>query len=87
VVAAWDRKSSFFSPKTFKMALPEPGTFPLASGPHALAVAATKGAVDSDRNRIVFDSRRVGDSARPGAGPRGSDRQPVDVAERPIIIR
>jgi hypothetical protein len=87
VVAAWDRKSGFFSPKTFKMALPEPGAFPLASGPHALAVASSKGAVDSDLNRIVFDSRRVGNAAQPDDARKGPDREPVDVAERPIIIR
>jgi len=87
VVAAWDRKSGFFSPKTFKMALPPPGTFPLATGPHAMAVASSKGAVDSDLNRIVFNSQRVGNAAAPSPDRKGSDRQPVDVAERPIIIR
>lgn len=88
IVAAWDRKSGFFSPKTFKMALPAPGAFPLASGPHALAVASNKSAVQSDLNRIVFDSQRTGDAPDGTAVARkGSDRPIVDVAERPIIIK
>jgi hypothetical protein len=97
-VSAWDRRSGFFNPKTFKMALPERDVFPLASGPHALAAASSRKAVQSDLNRIVFDSRRTG--AAPGssgpergapepsiAGRNGAGRARADVAERPIIIR
>ncbi|MDR3620036.1 MAG: hypothetical protein P4L85_11855 [Paludisphaera borealis] len=88
VVAAWDRKAGFFSPKTFKMALPEPDTFPLASGPHVLAVVSSRSADQSTLNRIVFDSQRTGDAAdRPTVARKGSDRPAVDVAERPIIIK
>ena len=68
VVAAWDRKSGFFSPKTFKMVLPEPDTFPLASGPHALAAASNRKAPQSDLNRIVFESQRTG-AATESAAP------------------
>jgi len=98
VVSAWDRKSGFFSPKTFKMALPGPDTFPLASGPHALAAASGKNAAQSDLNRIVFDSRRTGDSPEPSGPDRdapersiarrnGAGRSTADASDRPIIIR
>jgi hypothetical protein len=89
VVAVWDRKSSVFSPKTFKMALPKPGTFPLSSGPHALAVAgANRSAVESDLNRIVFESQRAGEAPdRPALARKGSDRPSVDASERTIVIK
>lgn len=80
VVEVWDRKSGFMDQKVFKMASPRPGTFPLASGPHALEAAGrTRSANDSDLNRIVFKSERVGDAA--------STSSPKQVAERPIVIK
>ena len=98
VVSAWDRKSGFFNPRTFTMALPGPDEFPLASGPHVLAAASNRKATQSVLNRIVFDSRRT------GAGPDSSDPEPnapersvarrngvgrstADDSDRPIIIR
>ena len=44
------------------MALPEPGVFPLTSGIHALEVSGRGGAsLDSEQNRIVFQTKRVGE--------------------------
>ena len=80
VVDVFDRKSGFLDQKQFKMAAPEPGVFPLASGTHALeATGRTRSTHDSDLNRIVFRSERVGDSS--------SGDSPKQVAERPIVIK
>ena len=87
VVEVWDRKGILFERRELKMALPEPGVFPLASGTHALEVSGRSGSeLDSERNRIVLQSRRVGDSpARRGGDSRTDD--PRRVAERPIVIK
>jgi hypothetical protein len=88
-VEVWDRKGGFFERKDLKMALSEPGVFPLASGTHALEVEGRSGR-DSDLNLIVFESRRVGDAgAEKGPRPAGkpSDDSPSVLAERPIIIK
>jgi hypothetical protein len=80
VVEVWDRKGGFVDQKAFKMASPEPGVFPLASGTHALeATGRTRSTHDSDLNRIVFKTERVGDAS--------SSDSPKQVAERPILIK
>jgi hypothetical protein len=87
VVEVWDRKSGLMDRKELKMALPEPGVFPLASGTHALEVSGRGGAsLDSELNRIVFQTQRVADSP----SQRGGDSRPENpqqVAERPIVIK
>ena len=87
VVEVWDRRSILFERRELKMALPEPGVFPLASGTHALGVSGRSGSeLDSELNRIVLQSQRVGDSpARRGGDYRTDD--PKQVAERPIVIK
>ena len=87
VVEVWDRKGILFERRELKMALPEPGVFPLASGTHALEVSGRSGSeLDSELNRIVLQSQRVGDSqARRGGDYRTDD--PRQVAERPIVIK
>lgn len=87
VVEVWDRKGVLFDRKELKMALSEPGVFPLGSGTHALAVSGRSGSgLDSELNRIVLQSQRVGDSqARRGGDSRPDD--PKQVAERPIVIK
>jgi hypothetical protein len=87
VVDVWDRKGILFDRKELKMALPEPGVFPLASGTHALGVSGRGGSeLDSELNRIVLQSQRVGDSqSRRGGDSRTDD--PRQVAERPIVIK
>jgi hypothetical protein len=80
LVEVWDRKSGVFDQKQFKMAAPEPGVFPLASGTHALeASGRSRSTQDSDLNRIVFKSERVGGTS--------SGDSPKQVAERPIVIK
>jgi hypothetical protein len=87
VVQVWDRKSFLFDKRELKMALPEPGVFPLTTGTHALAVASRGGSsLDSDQNRIVFQTERL--SAAPtqrSGGSRSADA--TQVAERPIVIK
>jgi hypothetical protein len=79
IVDVWDRRGGLLEPREFKMALPEPGEFPLTTGAHALEISRPRQSVhDSDRNSIVLHSERVGDSPRPGAH---------EVAERPIVIK
>jgi hypothetical protein len=80
VVEVWDRKSGLFEQKEFKMASPEPGVFPLASGVHALeSIGRSRPSRDSDLNRIAFKSERVGEPSR--------EESPKQVAERPIVIK
>jgi hypothetical protein len=79
MVDVWDRRGGLTEPREFKMALPEPGTFPLTSGAHALEITRPRQSMhDSDRNSIVLQSERVRDSTRPAAQV---------VAERPIVIK
>ena len=87
IVEVWDRKGILFERRELKMALPEPGVFPLASGTHALEVSGRSGSeLDSELNRIVLHSQRVGDSqARRGGESRTDD--PRRVAERAIVIK
>ena len=87
VVDVWDRKGGFFDRRELKMALPEPGVFPLASGTHALEVKGSDGTkLDSAVNRIVFQTVRVGDSGKQReSGSRVEN--PREVAERPIVIK
>jgi hypothetical protein len=80
VVDVWDRRSGLFDQKEFKMASPEPGVFPLASGVHSLeSTGRARPTRDSDLNRIAFKSERVGDSSL--------EDSPKQVAERPIVIK
>ncbi|HMF35375.1 MAG TPA: hypothetical protein VKF17_01995 [Isosphaeraceae bacterium] len=86
VVEVWDRRSILFERRELKMALPEPGVFPLASGTHALGVSGRSGSeLDSELNRIVLQSQRVGDSQARRGDSRTDD--PKQVAERPIVIK
>jgi hypothetical protein len=87
VVEVWDRKGILFDRRELKMALSEPGVFPLASGTHALEVTGRSGPeLESELNRIVLQSQRGGDSqARRGGDSRSND--PAQVAERPIVIK
>jgi hypothetical protein len=79
IVDIWDRKGGLLEPREFKLALPEPGEFPLASGAHALEITRPRHSEhDSDRNSIVLKSERVGDSMRHAA---------PQVAARPIVIK
>ena len=95
VVEVWDRRGGFLESKALKMALPEPGAFPLTSGVHALEVTGRSGpSLDSDCNRIVFETQHLGESRRRRQGDsttrRSQDsrvRAPQDVAERPVIIK
>jgi hypothetical protein len=87
VVEVWDRDGTLFERRELKMALPEPGVFPLASGTHALEVVSRDGLnLNSDQNRIVFQSQRL-------AAPQNQharevrDGTPQDIAERPIVIK
>jgi hypothetical protein len=60
-IEVWDRKGILFDRRELKMALPQPGTFPLASGTYALAVSGRGGReLDSELNRIVLQSDRLG---------------------------
>ena len=87
VVEVWDRKGILFERRELKMALPEPGVFPLASGTHALEVSGRSGSeLDSELNRIVLQSQRVGDSPAHRGGDYRTD-DPKQVAERPIVIK
>jgi len=87
VVEVWDRKGILFDRRELKMALPEPGVFPLASGTHALGVSGRSGSeLDSELNRIVLQSQRVGDSQARRGGDSPTD-DPKQVAERPIVIK
>ncbi len=87
VVEVWDRKGILFDRRELKMSLPEPGVFPLASGTHALAVSGRSGSeLDSEQNRIVLQSQRVGDAqASRNSNSRSGD--PDQIAERPIVIK
>jgi hypothetical protein len=86
-VEVWDRKGILFDRRELKMALSEPGIFPLASGIHALAVSGRSGSeLDSELNRIVLQSQRVADSQARRGGNSRSD-VPDQVAERPIVIK
>lgn len=87
VVDVWDRKGGLFDRKELKMSLPEPGTFPLASGVHPLEVKGRDGAsLDSEHNHIVFQTARVSDSTKQRAGETRADN-PREIAERPIVIK
>jgi hypothetical protein len=80
VVDVWDRRSGLFDQKEFRMASPEPGVFPLASGVHALeSTGRSRPTRDSDLNCIAFKSERMGDSS--------PEESPKQVAERPIVIK
>jgi hypothetical protein len=87
VLEVWDRRGILFDRRELKMALSEPGVFPLATGTHALAISGRDGsAQDSELNRIVLQSQRVGESqVHRGANSRSNDSD--QVAERPIIIK
>jgi len=95
VVEVWDRRGGFLESKELKMALPEPGVFPLTSGVHALEVRGRSGpSLDSDSNRIVFETQHLGESPKGRQDnatiSRSRDskvRAPQDVAERPIVIK
>jgi hypothetical protein len=84
LVEIWDRKGGFFDRKELNMTPSGTDVFPLASGPHPLALSGAD--LDPARNRIVFDSRRIGDS-RPRAGGGSGRDNPTDIAERPIVIK
>jgi hypothetical protein len=87
VVDVWDRKAGLFDRKELKMSLGEPGTFPLASGVHALEVRGRGGSgLDSELNRIVFQTARVSDSGNERGGEHRNE-SPREVAERPIVIK
>ena len=87
VVEVWDRKGILFERRELKMALPEPGVFPLASGTHALEVSGRNGSeLDSELDRIVLQSQRVGDAQAHRRGEYRTD-DPEQVAERPIVIK
>jgi hypothetical protein len=87
VVDVWDRKGGLFDRKELKMSLPEPGTFPLASGVHPLEVRGRGGSsLDSELNRIAFQTVRVGDAGSQRGGESRADG-PREVAERPIVIK
>jgi hypothetical protein len=87
VIEVWDRRGILFDRRELKLALSEPGVFPLATGTHALALSGRGGSeFDSELNRIVLQSQRVGDApARRGVVSRNDD--PDQVAERPIVIK
>jgi hypothetical protein len=86
-VQVWDRKGTLFERRELKMALPEPGLFPLASGTHALEVVSRDGlSLNSDLNRIVFQSQRLAASQNQHA-PASPVEDPKEVAERPIVIK
>ncbi|QEH34205.1 hypothetical protein OJF2_27400 [Aquisphaera giovannonii] len=97
VVQVWDRKGGLFDRRELKMALPEPGKFPLGSGTHALEVVGRKvEALESPRNRIVFRSERLRGLDDPSVvrARRNSDDArvsraagPRDASDRPIIIK
>lgn len=79
IVEVWDRRGGLLEPREFRMALPEPGEFPLSSGAHALEISRPRQSRrDSGRNSIVLQSERVRNSTRPAAH---------EVAERPIVIK
>jgi hypothetical protein len=87
VVDVWDRRGSLFDRKELRMALPEPGVFPLASGIHALEVEGRGGSsLDSEQNLIVFQTQRVGDSRNQRSGDSRTE-DPREIAERPIVIK
>jgi hypothetical protein len=87
VVDVWDRKGVLFDRRELKMARSEPGVFPLASGTHPLEVSGRGGSsLDSELNRIVFQSKRVGESQDRIARARRDDN-PREVSERPIVIK
>jgi hypothetical protein len=87
VVEVWDRKGTLFERRELKMALSAPGVFPLASGTHALEVASRDGLhLNSDLNRIVFQSQRVAASQNQHASDSRVEDQ-KEVAERPIVIK
>ena len=87
VVDVWDRKGILFDRRELKMSRPEPGVFPLASGIHALEVSGRGGSsLDSEQNRIVFQTKRVGDPQNQVArAPRGENSR--DAAEGSIVIK
>ncbi|WP_165227255.1 hypothetical protein [Aquisphaera insulae] len=83
VVQVWDRKGGLFDRRELKMALPEPGKFPLSSGDHALEVVGQRSdSLNSPRNRIAFKSERLRSVADASAArvARGS-------ADRSILIK
>ena len=87
VVDVWDRKGILFERRELKMARPEPGYFPLASGIHALEVTGRGGSsLDSEENRIVFQTKRVGAAPNQSAGSSRAEN-PREVAEGPIVIK
>jgi len=87
VVDVWDRKGNFFDRRELKMARPEPGVFPLASGVHALTVEGRNGSsLDSEQNRIVFQTKRGGDSQNQVArASRGENSR--DSSDGSIVIK
>lgn len=95
VVEVWDRRGGFLDSKELRMALPEPGVFPLTSGVHALEIRGRSGpSLDSDSNRIVFETQRLSESRMGRQGDsttlqsqHSRVRAPQDVAERPIVIK
>ncbi len=87
MVEVWDRKGILFERRELKMALAEPGLFPLASGTHALAVAGRNGSeLDSELSRIVLQARRVAGSTAPSRRD-SAGSGPAQLAERPIVIK
>jgi hypothetical protein len=86
-VDVWDRNGGLFDRMELKMALPEPGVFPLASGIHALEVVGHGGSsLDSDQSWIVFQTKRARDSRNQQSGDSRPD-DPREIAERPIVIK
>ncbi len=84
LVEIWDRRGGFFDRRELTMSPAEPGSFPLASGTYALTLSGAD--LDRAHNRIVFESKRIGDP-RPAATPDSSRDNPREVAERPIVIK
>jgi hypothetical protein len=86
VVDVWDRKGILFDRRELKMARPEPGVFPLASGIHALSVEGRGGSsLDSELNRIVYQTQRVGEAADQVA--RGPKDKSGDTGDGSIVIK
>ena len=69
------------------MARPEPGVFPMASGIHALEVSGRGGSsLDSEANRIVFQTKRVGEpQVQTAKAPRGKNSS--DGGDGSIVIK
>ncbi|MFO0892177.1 MAG: hypothetical protein U0790_23945 [Isosphaeraceae bacterium] len=83
-VEIWDRKGGFFEKKDLWMSPPEAEVFPLTSGAHPLSLSGAS--LDPGRNRIVFESQIIGDSA-PAAVARSDRQNGREASDRPIIIR